>query len=272
MREAADVLALSSPALTRRIQALEQALGTSLFERQRSGLQLTSDGRDFLEATAPHMDALSEAIETISQRKPSMRLRIAVPSLFASQRLMPSLPSLYREFPQLQIDLDTAANRLARLGQGIDAAIVITDKVHDGLYSRLIEKSRLVAIGPSSPEEGQREVRVASDLESHSVLVHRAMPDAFSEWCKRSGVPEVRPLAVNYYDAGHLLLDAAAEGLGIAFMFESHLTHSTSKRLAQVLPGSVESSYSYWFVCEQSALNKRSVRIFHDWLFDRFSA
>jgi DNA-binding transcriptional LysR family regulator len=45
---AAEQLSLSQPALSRRIRALERALGTTLFDRLPSGARLTETGRGFL--------------------------------------------------------------------------------------------------------------------------------------------------------------------------------------------------------------------------------
>jgi len=270
MKAAADTLALSSPALTRRIQTLEQFVGTPLFHRQHKGLQLTLQGTAFLADISPHLDALAIAVDRISEPVKVMRLRIAVPSLFAAQRLMPALPSLHRTVPDLQIDVDTGADGLARLNDGVDAAIAITDKIDDRLYSRLVEKGRVVPLGPKHLGDGEQPIRTPHDLQRHSVLLHRAMPQAFDVWRKRAGVPDLKPRSLNYCDAGQLILDAAAEGLGIAFMFESHLLHSTGERLAQILPNSADSPYSYWFACETAALRRRPVRIFHDWFFQQF--
>jgi LysR family glycine cleavage system transcriptional activator len=65
-----------------------------------------------------------------------------------------------------------------------------------------------------------------------------------------------------------LILDAAAEGLGVAFMLESHLSASNDPRLVRLFDIRVESPYSYWFACRRSSLTRRPVRIFHDWLFE----
>jgi DNA-binding transcriptional LysR family regulator len=48
VRRAAETLYISQPALTARIQALEADLGTVLFRRTRSGMELTNAGRAFL--------------------------------------------------------------------------------------------------------------------------------------------------------------------------------------------------------------------------------
>jgi LysR family glycine cleavage system transcriptional activator len=50
-------------------------------------------------------------------------------------------------------------------------------------------------------------------------------------------------------------------------MLESHLNESHDERLIQLFDEKVESPYSYWFACRRSALSRRPVRLFHDWLF-----
>lgn len=45
IRRAASLLALSQPALSVRIQRLEESVGYALFERQAQGVRLTDKGR-----------------------------------------------------------------------------------------------------------------------------------------------------------------------------------------------------------------------------------
>jgi LysR family glycine cleavage system transcriptional activator len=272
VKAAADSLALSSPALTRRIQALEQFMGVALFERHHNAVQLNGRGEAFLGEIEPHLDALSSAVDRAVGEGRVMRIRIAVPSLFASQRLMPALPSLRERHPELLIDVDTGANRISRLGEGVDAAIAITDGVNDRHYARMLERGRIVAIGSRRLIEGERPLLDPTGLREVPVLLHREMPQAFDEWKKAVGHPDLQPAHINYYDAGQLILDAAGAGLGVAFMLESHLACSADDRLVRVFEESAESPYAYWFACPPSALHRRGVRIFHDWLFDYFAA
>jgi DNA-binding transcriptional LysR family regulator len=55
---AAEALSLSQPALTARVQALEDELGTALFRRTRRGMTLTPAGRAFV----PHAERALEAV------------------------------------------------------------------------------------------------------------------------------------------------------------------------------------------------------------------
>lgn len=268
VKAAADSLALSSPALTRRIQSLEQFVGTSLFERQNNSVQLNDRGKAFLTDVEPHIEALASAVERVGDNG-RMRLRLAVPSLFASQRLMPALPALRRRQPNLLIDVDTGANRISRLSDGVDVAIAITEEVDGKHYSKMLERGRIVAIGS---RDLAQDIREPLDLQRAHVLLHRGMPNAFREWSRTIGLPHLEPAEVTYLDAGQLILDAAAGGLGVAFMFESHLHCSADSRLVQFFGEAADSPYAYWFACAPSALERRSVRVFHDWLFEHFSA
>jgi LysR family glycine cleavage system transcriptional activator len=272
LKAAADSLALSSPALTRRIQALEQFVGTPLFERHHHALVLNEQGRRFLQEVAPHVDALADAVERASAPGKAMLLRIAVPSLFASQRLMPELPSLRERHPDLQIEIDTGANRLHRLNEGLDAAIAITGEVDAKFYSRPIGRGRIVALGTRELTEGPQAVRAPQDIARVPVLLHREMPLNFDAWRRSVGLPDLEPASYSYFDSGQLVLDAAAEGLGVGFMFESHLESARDDRLVPIFDGTTESPYHYWFACQPSALDRRPVRAFHDWLFERFAS
>ena len=265
IKAAADSLALSSPALTRRIQSLEQFIGTTLFERHNNSVHLNDRGKAFLVDVEPHIEALSTAVARVGETE-RMRIRIAVPSLFASQRLMPLLPHLRHRHPELFIDVDTGADRIARLNDGVDAAIAITDKVDDKLYSRMLERGSIVAIGP---RELLETIRSPADLSNVQILLHRDLPKAFDAWRTTIGMPELEPAGISYFDAGQLILDAAAGGLGIAFMLDSHLKASSDGRLVQFFGKSAVSPYAYWFACNRQALDRKPVRIFHNWLFEQ---
>lgn len=266
IKAAADALSLSSPALTRRIQSLEQFVGSLLFDRQHNAIELNTRGKAFLAEVEPHVDALSLAIERVSARPNMMRLRIAVPSLFASQRLMPALPSLRTRHPNLTVEVDTAPNRLSLLYEGADAAIVISEGIDGRLYSMLLGKGRIAALG--SRELG---IHRPEDLRRVPILLHRQMPKMFNVWREEIGMTDIEPADINYFDAGQLILDAAAGGLGVAFMLDSHLACSVDGRLVQLFEETAESPYTYWFACLPAALERRPVRIFHDWLFDHFA-
>ena len=270
VKAAAEALALSSPALTRRVQALERHVGKPLFERRHQAILLNPDGERLLAAIGPALDALALAMEQASGEHELMRLRLGVLPLYASQRLMPRLPALRSRHPDLHIDIDTAPYALTRLDEGLDAAIVLAKDVNSGLYARRLRGNRAVAIASRALAEGPDGLREPRDLARATVLIHRDLADTFEQWCEAMGVPGLEPAAFDHFDSGQLILEAAAQGLGVAFMFETHLEAARDDRLVQLFD-SAPSPYSYWFACRRAALGRRPVRLFHDWLVDELA-
>lgn len=89
VKTAAEELALSAPALSRRIQAMERFIGRPLFDRRHQAMQLNGDGERLLAQMAPALDSLTDAVESITSATDVMRLRLGVLPLFATQRLFP---------------------------------------------------------------------------------------------------------------------------------------------------------------------------------------
>lgn len=269
LKAAAEALALSSPALSRRIQSLERYVGHSLFERRHQSVFLNGDGKRLLAEIGPSLDSLALAMERAVGGGELMRFRLSVLPLFASQRLMPHLGELRARYPQLHIDIDTAAHGLSRLDEGLDAAIVIATDIDPNLYSRRIDTNRVIAIAARSLTEGPQAITHPSQIAGTTIFLHRDLPHTFDYWKEAIGMPHLQPVAIDHFDSGQLILDAAAQGLGVAFMLESHLKESHDGRLVQLFDLAVESPYSYWFACRRSSLSRRPVKIFHDWLFEQ---
>lgn len=266
VKAAAEALSLSSPALTRRIQALERHVGRPLFDRRHQAVLINPDGKRLLSAIGPTVDALSLALDEASGQQELMRLRLSVMPLYASHRLMPGLARLRHLYPELHIDIDTAPYSLARLDEGLDAAIVLARDIDPTLYHRRLGTNRIVAIAARSLTEGPQAIRTPTDIARTTVLLHRDLTDAFDVWREAVALPNVAPAAIDHFDSGQLILDAAAQGLGVAFMLDMHLHDAHNDRLVQLFD-TVASPYSYWFACRRSALGRRPMRIFHDWLF-----
>jgi LysR family glycine cleavage system transcriptional activator len=266
---AAEQLSLSSPALSRRVQALERFVGMPLFERRHQAVVLNSEGERLLDRIAPALDALSDAIEVSTGGVAElMRLRISVPPLFASQRLMPHIGDLRVRHPDLHLDISTTVNALTRLNEGLDVAIVLVREVEPTYYSRKLGQGEIAVIGARAMIDDLGRPFEPHDIAKMTVLLHNDMRDSFDAWREAIGMPDLEPMTIDYIDSGQLMLDAAAAGLGIAFMHDGHLAATTDPRLISLSDIKVTSPQSYWFACRKSALSNRAVRTFHDWLFD----
>ena len=265
-RAAAEELALSPSALSRRITGLEEFVGRKLFTRAHQSMKLTDDGRTFYEAVAPRVDALANAIEGQSDRASVLRLRLGVLPLFGTQRLFPRLAELRQLHRRLHIDIDTGPHLEDRVGDTLDAAIILSRGPSTALHAVRLDHNFVHAICNRDIAKQIGPVPKRDILEQQTFLVHQELPDSFDALKQHIGMPDLEPAAVDHFDSGQLILAAAAQGLGVAIMHDDHLRRAADDRLVELFDFKVESPYSYWFVCKPSALEQRPVRLFHDWL------
>ena len=266
VKAAATELALSAPALSRRVQALERFIGKPLFERRHQAMVTNADGDRLLHQIAPVLDQLSDAVESVTSNSDVLRLRLGILPLFASQRLFPRLGELRAAHPELHLDIDTASHGITRLGEGLDAVIALAREIDPALYAERLDRNTVYAIGARTMLEGPDPITRPKQLGGLTALIHRDMMDNFPAFLAGAGLHDIEPLAVDHFDSGALMLEAAAQGLGVAFMMASHFEDANDPRLVRLFDLAVESPYSYWFVCRPRALQQKPVRIFRDWL------
>ncbi len=265
-RAAADELGLSPSALSRRVAALEEFIGKRLFTRQHQAMRLTDDGQAFYNAVGPKFDELAAAVEGQIKNSKVLRLHLGMLPLFGSQRLFPRLPELRKQHPRLHIDFDTSPQLENRVGDTLDAAIVLSKRPDPAFHAVRLDHNRVYAFTSKALAAEIGENPDKETLSRQTFLIHTELPDSFVAWKRAIGMPDLEPAAIDHYDSGQLILEAAANGLGIAIMHDDHFYRSHDKRLAKLFDVEVQSPYSYWFICRPHTLEVRAVRIFHDWL------
>lgn len=265
-RAAADELGLSPSALSRRVSALEDFIGKRLFTRQHQAMKLTEEGQAFYDAVSPKFDELAAAVEGQVEDSKVLRLHLGVLPLFGTQRLFPRLPELRKAHPRLHIDIDTSPHLLARVGDTLDAAIILSAQPDPGFHAVRLDHNRVYAFTSKALAAEIGPLPDRAKLSHQTFLIHTELPDSFVAWKQAIGMPDLEPLALDHMDSGQMILEAAANGLGVAIMHDDHFRRAHDPRLAKLFEIEVESPYSYWFVCRPHALEIRAVRIFHDWL------
>ncbi|MDG2002030.1 MAG: LysR family transcriptional regulator [Novosphingobium sp.] len=265
-KAAAEELALSPSALSRRVSTLEDYAGKRLFTRQHQSMKLTEDGQAFYDAVAPALEELALAIDGQIESSQLLRLHLGVPSLFGGQRLFPKLPELRKLHPRLHIDIDTTPHVAARVGDTLDAAIILSKEPDPGFHAVRLDHNQVYAIASRDIAGQIGSAPEVSELSKQTFLIHNDLPDSFDAWRTAIGLESLEPAAIDHFDSGQLILEAAAQGLGIAIMLEDHFNRAHDPRLARLYDIEIESPYNYWFICRPRDLESRPVKIFHDWM------
>lgn len=265
-KAAANDLGLSPSALSRRVGALEEFVGKRLFTRQHQAMKLTDEGQAFYNAVSPKLEELAQVVEAQVDPGKVLRLHLGVPALFGSQRLFPRLPELRKLHPRLHIDIDSGPHIEDRVGDTLDCAIVLARKPEASFHAVRLDHNRVYAITSKALAEELGSEPDAARLSRQTFLIHNDLPESFASWKAAMGLAKLEPASIDHFDSGQLMLEAAAQGLGIAIMHDAHYERANDPRIAPLYDVSVESPYSYWFVCRPKDLDARPVKIFHDWL------
>lgn len=180
MRRAAARIGISQPALSKQIQALEEAIGLQLFYRSSRGLQPTPDGETvFLhcERVFGHLRDLEETVEALRTGSAG---RVTVGSTYSiAEYLLPEFIRSYHDrYPKVRFRLVTARSGQvlqALREHRIDVAFVAGRPDDDSLVTTPLRDNPLVlVVAPGHPflqEEGPLPIE----------RLHRADMVAFDE-------------------------------------------------------------------------------------------
>ena len=171
-------LGLGPMQVSRRIAALETALGVRLFHRTTRALSLTAEGQSFLPYAATMADAAhgAQAALSPSPSRISGTLRMTAPSVFGQTVVMPLLPALLARHPELRIELDTADRVVDIVGQGFDLALRVATLADSELVARrLAPNPRVICAAPDYIARHGKPALLA-DLDAHQCVILQAVP------------------------------------------------------------------------------------------------
>lgn len=212
---AAEELGLTHGAVSRRIQAVENWLGTALFERHARGARVTPAGQRFAAEVERAFAGIGRAAE---QWRPGKRLdtvRISAVPSFGRLWLIPRLGALQGEPPDLLAE-PLLEHRLADLGAGeADVALRYGRGGWPGLKAQLLFRERLVPVAAPAlaAHLGPRPTAQAIAAQP---LLHDSDTHQWRAWLATAGQRyRPRPLdrRIEDYD---MVLSMAEAGLGIA--------------------------------------------------------
>ena len=222
--KAAEELALTQSAVSHQMRALEEHLGARLFQRLHRGIELTTDGRTFLEGARAGLDSIMLASERVRNQRRVGVLTVAAPAAFAIWWLVPRLGRFAALHPEIEVRIATIDGREPDLWRdGVDVAVVKRPAKLAARNPAEMPLLREVVYPVCSPSllEGASSLRNPVDLAQHSLIECEAAETedvefAWSTWLSRfglQGAPVSRRLRFSHFGVA---LSAAIDGLGVA--------------------------------------------------------
>ena len=220
---AAAALFVTQPALTARIQGLEEDLGTDLFSRSRRGVELTPAGRAFLPYAERAVAALHDGAELLAElaRGGAGELRVgAAPAV--STYVLPALLVRYTErHPNVRLVVRTGHSEEIVdlvLRQEIDVGLTRELAPDRRIASRSLYDDELVLVARRGhPLAAGGDVDVSRIGDARLILFDRTSSyfDLTNAYFRQAGVAPRGVMELDNIDAAKQMVE---QGLGIALL------------------------------------------------------
>ncbi len=264
--EAARRWGRSKAVVSKYIAQLEQHLGVRLFQRTTRRLSLTDAGRSYLPRCQQILSLLAESESQLraGHSAAAGELRITAPPGFMYRHRRAAISDFLRRYPAVSLTMDLSARMLDLVEERIDVAIRLTRPADSSLVARRLAPAPLVLVASPAHLAAAGAPRHPRELAGRPCL--RDSNFRFHpRWPLRAGgraiAVEVRgPVTVN---SPLLVRELALDGLGIGLVPELLVEEDLAAgRLVELLPGSVDTSWSIWAVSSQRRLLPARARLF----------
>jgi DNA-binding transcriptional LysR family regulator len=225
-RKAADTIGVSRSALSHALLGLEQNLGIRLLNRTTRSVALTEAGAHLLASIRPVLQDLDTALDMLAEARgaPAGTLRINANKRAARLLLRDVVPPFLAKFPNVELDLVSDGRLVDIVDAGFDAGVRLAEDVpQDMIAVRFGGDVRFVTIASKSYLAGRTIPTTPDDLRRHQCIRHRLPSGKRYRWefSKRGEEMIVDVPGVLTLDDNDLMVHAAADGLGIAFVPEA---------------------------------------------------
>lgn len=213
--EAARRLRLSPPSVTRAVAALEERLGTSLFQRSTRHVRLTQAGQRFLMDARRILADLEEAEASAAgdHGVPRGELSLTASQMFGRIHVAPLVQDFLDVYPQVSarlLLLDRVANLI---DEGFDLAVRIAHLQDSSLRAIRVGHVRRVVVASPDYLERHGTPQHPSDLAQHRAVMFSAGM-AIDDWVFRDNL-HVAPPARFYVNSSEVAINAAIAGQGV---------------------------------------------------------
>jgi DNA-binding transcriptional LysR family regulator len=224
-RAAANELGISPSALSHAIAGLEKRLGVRLINRTTRSVSLSQAGERFLARVSPALREIAGAMEEVNAFRdtPTGTLRINTKERAAHQILRPVVAKYLRRYPDMQVELIMEGRPIDIVAEGFDAGIRLAEAVpQDMIAVPCGPDTRFIVVGAPSYFANASPPQSPSDLIAHQ-CIRRKMPSGKLyrwEFEKRGEELALDVPGRLTLDNDSLMVEAAVEGLGLAFVSE----------------------------------------------------
>jgi DNA-binding transcriptional LysR family regulator len=253
--------------VSRRISALEAALGRQLFERNPRGYNLTQQGEALLKmAAAIEVEAARiEEAATGQQQGLTGAVRISTPEGFGNFFLASRIGALANANPRLAVEMITIQQIVALSRRQADVAVTMALPPNGNFVHEHLTDYRLFVYGSRDYLASAATIRSREDLGDHPFIGY---VDDLIFTRALNYLSEIRPHLRARLQNSSLQAQLSATEAGYGLCVLPAYVAGTAENLVAVLPQDIHLTRSYWMVVDAEMAQTAEVRLTQRFLRD----
>lgn len=174
LTRAADSLDLSRAMVSRHLEGLERWLGARLLHRTTRRVSLSQAGLEALPRLRQMLELAADlqAVSGARRAEPTGKLRITTSLSFAMPCLTQAIVDFQGRHPRIEVELLTVDRAVDLVGERIDLAVRITNRLDDGVVARRLASCRSVLCASPAYLKRRGHPQRPEDLKSHDCITH----------------------------------------------------------------------------------------------------
>lgn len=196
---AANALGIPRATVSAAVQRLEQDLGTRLLHRTTRQVSLSPDGQRLLERLHPLLTDAEELDQLFKhdQRKVAGRLHVDVPSRIARKLIVPALPKLLEQYPELTLTLGSSDRSIDLAQDGVDCVVRVGTLPDSSLVARRMGAIAMVNCASPAYVQEYGTPTSPNDLSQHLAVGYTPASGRQTPWDYLDGQGQLHSVAVN---------------------------------------------------------------------------
>lgn len=223
LTKAADELCITPTAASKQLKNLESFLRTSLFVRSRQGVELTAEGRHYLDKICEALRIIEEETLHLKDSNKSPVLKIEVGLCFLHFWLLPRLHKFRQKYPDILLELAVTNNEFEASGMEYDVAFFYSDVDRTKHSSHLLFHERMMLV--CSPQFIQRyggRIDIETIFDQPLIMLREELPswEGWKSWSQRTGLKYRTPKNALKVNDQVAVIQAAINDAGIAIAWD----------------------------------------------------
>ncbi|MDY7232236.1 LysR family transcriptional regulator [Hyalangium rubrum] len=259
LASAARTLRVDATTVGRRLAALEEELGTRLFDRMPAGFVPTAAGRN-IRASVEEMESTALAVERKASGEDARlegTVRITTTEAFAVRTLLPLFGPFRERHPGIEVQFLTDYGALDLARREADIAVRLTRPQEDTLVARKVGE---IAIAPYAAERYLARRGLpdpATGFAGHELIGYA---DAAAKWPEARWMNEVATSARVAVRCNSLLSVVAAAGAGVGLGLMPCFMGDREPGLRRLMPPVASLRRDIWLVVHRDLQHNARVR------------